>query len=178
MGLINYFNDPLNWYDCQIAEKDHAMKIVELCKQAGIRVEAKENSGLNIFIFPLQMEEFNDLVNIYTTINHIRLDISCITPVNGASDTADPVPVQQMTAFISEYDGMVIATARFETGAVTMCLTDDELVADRITDIVKGSMADPEYVRFLEDDNSLKRDCAFSGEYVTDDMCCYVYAGN
>ena len=99
MGLINYFNDPLNWYDCQIAEKDHAMKIVELCKQAGIRVEAKENSGLNIFIFPLQMEEFNDLVNIYTTINHIRLDISCITPVNGASDTADPVPVQQMTAF-------------------------------------------------------------------------------
>ena len=165
--LINYFNDPINAYDCFIKEKDHAAKIVEFCHKLKIRVWTIDtDKGTNLFIHLMDMRSFMELVNIYTTLMNVRLDLDCVTPAADASDIPQAVEIPQGTALTSEYTGMTIAVSRMEVGAVTMVLMDDELNAERIT-----------YIDDTDNPDYLSRECSFSGEYITDDYSVYVYAG-
>jgi hypothetical protein len=165
-NLINWINDPINWYDCIIREDEHAKKIAGLCDKLGIRYKTEKTGGVNLFIHMMDMDGFLDLVNEYTTLMNVNLSIDCITPAADTSDFPQKVDVPQGKALTSEYNGMTLAANRMQVGAVTMMLSDGELTAARIT-----------YIDDTDNPDYLSRECSFSGEYITDDYSVYVYAG-
>lgn len=167
--LISWMNDPINWYDCYIEEADHAARIVSLCFEVNIRIMVKKtNAGTNIFVHLMDMDSFKDIINEYTTLQNVHVDIDCITPAADASDIPENVDIQQKTAVTSEYIGMTLAVSRMKEGSVIMMLSDgDELTAKRIS-----------YIDWEDsDENYLDRECSFSGEFITDNYSAYVYAG-
>lgn len=167
-NFVNINNNPINWVNFRFVDLVHARRIVEKCEEAKIAVGSNlyMEEVLDVFVHDQDVEKFIDLVADYTTLLKAKLKIVCFNVAGFDDENTRKVNDAQGKAVVTWYVNMALATMRFEPDAIIMMLADNQLTAKRITSIDCDD--NPDY---------LSKDCDFSGEFITDDACYYVYAG-